>query len=136
MRYCNINDVIQLTGARPEIFNLQKTDTIKFEAILYEWIGQASDMITRFCNQTFQKPIPPTVRNVAVRLTSNIIALAVSRRDTPLIKVDDWNIKITDTNVFTTSLKRDLRDSNLVTTRTTDLNRIQLFTVRARERRR
>jgi len=37
-----------------------------------------------------------------------MVALAVARRETALVKVNDWTIKISDDNVFNDSLKADL----------------------------
>ena len=53
--------------------------------------------------------MPGAVSNVCLRLTANMVALAVARRETALVKVNDWTIKISDDNVFNDSLKSDLK---------------------------
>ena len=35
--------------------------------------------------------------------------LAIQRRDTPIIKVNDWNIQTVPSDIFTDDLKEDLR---------------------------
>ena len=49
------------------------------------------------------------MKNVCVRLTSNIIAFNYKRRDNPIRKVNDYQLKVFESDVFTDDLKTDLK---------------------------
>lgn len=38
-----------------------------------------------------------------------MVAFAIARRDTPVIKVDDWNIQMLSSEIFSHDLKEDLQ---------------------------
>ena len=48
------------------------------------------------------------MKNVAIRLVANMIALHTARRDTPITKVNDWSVTIISSRIFTDDLKEDL----------------------------
>ena len=50
----------------------------------------------------------PALQNICNRLVGNMHVLAVSRRDTPIIKVNDWTVKSVPSVVFTDDIKSDL----------------------------
>lgn len=109
--FCKVEDVITFTGLKPKHLALPpETDADEFEGIIVDWILQAEDMITSYTHNKFESDVPLTVTNVCIRLTSNIVALAQARRDTPIVKHDDWNKdNIVSSNVFTSDLKADLQ---------------------------
>ena len=102
--------VIQFTGLKPQHLNLEKSDTTTLNSILADWILQAESLILTYCHM---KPIEdasvsPALKNVCLRLTSNMVSLAVQRRDNPIIKVNDWTIQQVSSDIFTDDLKEDL----------------------------
>lgn len=101
-------ELIQLTGAKPQTFRLEKNDTEGLENILNEWIIQSEGLITSYCNNQFTEEVPLAVKNVCLRLSSNMVAFAQARKDTPLIKVNDWTTQIISSGIFTEDLKDDL----------------------------
>lgn len=109
--FCEVEDVITFTGLKPKHLALPpEKDKDEFEAIIVDWILQAEDMITNYTHNDFKSEVPLAVKNVCIRLTSNIVALAQARRDTPIVKHDDWNKdNIVSSNVFTSDLKADLQ---------------------------
>ena len=76
--------------------------------MIQEWISQSTALIKSYCNNQFKNEIDEAVKNVCLRLTSNMIALAIARRDTPITKVNDWTITITNSEIFSKDLKEDL----------------------------
>lgn len=104
-------DVIQFTGVKPKTFRFEKDDTNGLSRLLEKWIRQSESLICTYCNYDFDKQeedIPEAVQNVCLRLTANMVALAQARKDTPLIKVNDWSIQTVSSDIFTEDLKDDL----------------------------
>lgn len=129
MTYCTPEELRQFTGASPENFRLEKTDEEGLLSLLQTWINQSKGLIDSFCHQNFDTETPPAISNVCLRLASNMVALAVSRRDTPLIKVNDWSIKISSSNVFSEDLKADLRDGGFVLDKSTKSDSIDFLAI-------
>lgn len=111
MSYTTVEEVQQLTGIKPSQLHLPKSDESEEELakILTNWITQAEDLINKYCNNPdiIENP-PSSVCNVCLRLVSNMVAFAIARRDTPVIKVDDWNVQMLSSEIFSQDLKQDL----------------------------
>lgn len=107
--FCTVQEITQFTGLKPRHLGLTNESTEEFEKIITDWISQAENLITTYTNNKFSSEVPLAVKNVCIRLTANIVALAQARRDTPLIKHDDWNVSIIGSNIFTDDLKNDLQ---------------------------
>lgn len=102
--------VINFHGLKPKNFNLEKTDTTGLANIITEWINQGQSLINTYCHREYtSQTVTPAIQNVLLRLVSNMCTLAIQRRDTPIIKVNDWNIQTVPSDIFTDDLKEDLR---------------------------
>ena len=120
--------VINFHGLKPKHFNLDKEDTGKLEQIVMEWILQSQDLINSYTHRQFtDENVKPAVQNVCLRLTSNMVALAIQRRDSPIIKVNDWTIQSVSSDVFTDDLKADL--SPFVIDHSTVSDHIDIFAI-------
>lgn len=75
---------------------------------LKKWISQSEDMIKSYTNNKFSDEVPDTVKNVCLRLTANMISLAIERRDAPRTIVTDWGTRVSSSKIFTEDLKEDL----------------------------
>ncbi|MDO5841703.1 MAG: hypothetical protein Q4Q24_00345 [Methanobrevibacter ruminantium] len=109
--WVNADEIIEFTGVKPKTFRLEKDDTNGLSVLLEKWIGQSESLICSYCNYDFNKEedeVPPAVQNVCLRLTANMVALAQARKDTPVVKVNDWSIQTVGSDVFTDDLKDDL----------------------------
>ncbi|AIS32484.1 phage-related protein [Methanobacterium formicicum] len=110
MTYCTVDEIIGLTGVSPKKLKLDADDNDGLKNLLEKWISQAESLIDSHCHTTWTgTDIPGAVSNVCLRLVANMVALAVARRETALVKVNDWTIKISDDNVFNEALKADLK---------------------------
>jgi hypothetical protein len=108
--YCTTEEVIGLTGVTPKKLKLDEDDNDGLHTLINTWISQAESLINGYCHTKWDETsVPGAVSNVCLRLTANMVALAVARRETALVKVNDWTIKISDDNVFNDSLKSDLK---------------------------
>ena len=108
--WISVEDVKAFHGLKPQHLNLDKTDNDGLDAIVSDWILQAQDLINTYTNRTYSDDtVRPAVKNVCLRLTSNMVSLAVQKRDTPIIKVNDWTIQNVPSDIFTDDLKMDLK---------------------------
>lgn len=104
----NIDELKTFTGIQPKHLNYSNEDVDKFNEILQEWISQSESLIKSYTHNNFHDEIPAAVKNVCLRLTANMIALAIERRDTPRTKVTEWKIHVSSSDIFTSDLKEDL----------------------------
>lgn len=104
------DDVINFHGLKPQHLNLNKDDTNTLKTILEDWISQSESLILSYCNirSINDADVSDALKNVCLRLTSNMVSLAIQRRDNPIIKVNDWTIQNIGSDIFTEDLKKDL----------------------------
>lgn len=111
--WISVDNVINFTGLKPQHLNIKKDDTdadTKLEAIITDWILQSQDLINVYTNRNYtSSTIRPAIANVCLRLTSNMVSLAIQKRDNPIIKVNDWSIQNVPSDIFTEELKIDLK---------------------------
>ena len=111
--WISVDDVIAFHGLKPQHLNIPKTDehaADKLEAIVTDWILQSQDLINMYCNRHYtSETVRPAVQNICLRLTSNMVSLAIQKRDNPIIKVNDWTIQNVPSDIFTDDLKEDLK---------------------------
>jgi len=105
----DVDEVIDFHGLKPMNLGYDKDDTEKLCETVTDWISQCEDLIKQYCNNKFTDNVPGAVKNVCLRLVSNMITLAIQKRDTPIIKVNDWQIKPISSDIFTQDLKDDLK---------------------------
>ena len=103
------SSIINFHGLKPKQFNLDKTDTTGLHNMLCEWIRQCQSIIETYTHRDYiPATVPGAVQNILLRLTSNMVTLAVQRRDSPIIKVNDWTVSTVPSEIFTDDLKHDL----------------------------
>lgn len=108
--WISVEDVIDFHGLKPQHLNLEKENTAKLEEIVSDWIIQAQDLINTYTNRNYtDENVKPSVQNVCLRLTSNMVSLSIQKRDSPIIKVNDWTITNVPSDIFTDDLKEDLK---------------------------
>ena len=111
--WISVDNVINFTGLKPQHLNIKKDDKdadAKLEAILTDWILQSQDLINVYTNRQYtSSTVRPAIQNVCLRLTSNMVSLAIQKRDNPIIKVNDWTIQNAPSDIFTDELKVDLK---------------------------
>ena len=108
--WISVDDIINFHGLKPQHLNFAKDDTGKLEEIVSGWIKQSQDLINVYTNRNYTDDnVRPAVQNVCLRLTSNMVRLAVQNRDSPIIKVNDWTITTVPSDIFTEDVKMDLK---------------------------
>ena len=108
--WISVDDVIHFHGLKPQHLNLAKDDTTILNSIITSWILQAESLIKTYCHikSISDDDVSDAMRNVCLRLTSNMVSLAIQKRDNPIIKVNDWTIQGLSSDIFTDDLKADL----------------------------
>ena len=109
--WISVENVTDFTGLKPQHLKLDKTDTQRLEEIVTEWILQSQSLIKEYTHNykdVADSEIPDAVKNVCLRLTSNMVALSVARRDTPITQPNDWTVTILSSEIFSNDLKEDL----------------------------
>ena len=108
--WISVDDVIHFHGLKPQHLNLAKDDSTKLEEILSSWILQSQSLIKTYCHikDIEDEDVSDAMANVCLRLTSNMVSLAIQKRDNPIIKVNDWTIQGLSSDIFTDDLKADL----------------------------
>lgn len=108
--WISVDDVINFTGLKPKHLNLEKDDTTGLNNIVSDWINQSQDLINMYTNRNYtDETVRDAIRNICLRLTSNMVTLAIQKRDNPIIKVNDWTIQGLSSDIFTDDLKDDLK---------------------------
>lgn len=108
--WIDVDEVKQFTGVQEKHLKLSNTDENKLDEILEKWISQSMDLIKSYTNnyRNEKDEVPDSVKNVCLRLTANMVALAIERRDTPRTIVTDWGARVSSSKIFTEDLKEDL----------------------------
>ena len=108
--WISVDDVINFTGLKPKHLNLEKDDTTGLNNIVSDWINQSQDLNNMYTNRNYTDDnVRDAIRNICLRLTSNMVTLAIQKRDNPIIKVNDWTIQGLSSDIFTDDLKDDLK---------------------------
>lgn len=128
MAWISTSDVIHFHGLKPQHLNFEKTDTEGLNTLLEKWITQAESLINTYTNRAYNDDtITPAVQNVCLRLVSNMVSLAIQKRDSPIIKVNDWTIQGLSSDIFTEDLKNDLKP--FIKDSSTEPNSIGVYTI-------
>ena len=106
--FCTVEDVKRFTGVK--LSHLKAKSEEELDSSIEDWIKQSESLIKEYCNNDFSKynPLPDAVQNICMRLTANMVTQAIARRDTPITKVNDWNISTVGSRIFTNDLKEDI----------------------------
>ena len=113
--YSSAQDVIDFTGIRPTDLNLVDitngdTAAEQLIAIVEGWLVEIKDLIDMDRNRDYasETEIPAGIHAIAKRMAANMVAQAVIRRDTPIIRIGDYAVKMVDDTILTKSIREDL----------------------------
>jgi hypothetical protein len=112
--YSSIKEIIDYTGIEPE--QIGKETAEELEEVLLGWLVQAKDLIDADRNRNFHKEVqqgvlddvPPGINNIAMRMASNMVAIAIFRRDTGVVRLNEFEVKMVKDSVFTSDIEKDL----------------------------
>lgn len=113
LAYCTKQDVKDLTNIQSKHWHKKETNPEQaLDNMLDKWIHISSSVISKYCNREWDNVdkvgsnLPSNIRLATSISVSNIIAFAQSRRDTPIINKDDWNVGFSEVNIITEEVKQ------------------------------
>lgn len=125
--YCEPEDVIIVTGITVKTFRLDSEEALT--NLVKEWIGQASALIDSYTKTTQDTDnLPLAIKNICIRVTANMVTFAESRKNSPLVKVNDWTIKTVPTEILTDDIREDLKPFTKESIRD-DKSKIDILTI-------
>ncbi len=125
--YCEPEDVIIVTGITVKTFRLESDEALT--NLVREWIGQATALIDSYTKTTQDTDnLPLAIKNICIRVTANMVTFAESRKNSPLVKVNDWTIKTVPTEILTDDIREDLKPFTKESIRD-DKSKIDILTI-------
>ncbi len=108
--YSSVDEVIAYTGVGPKDLGLEDDDTEGLKAIIEKALVEIKDIIDTYCRRGFstEQKVPGGIHKIAKEMTSDGISLAMMRRDTPIIRVDDFSIKQVQSEILTAAVREIL----------------------------
>lgn len=107
MPYSNAEDVITSAGVRPT--DLGFAVYAELEVWVDGRLEEISDLIDRHIAEEFQgEDAPAGIHGIARQMAVNLIANAVATRSTPVVRIDDWSVRVQQATVFTDDIKHSL----------------------------
>lgn len=114
MSYTTTAAVIESSGIRPADLGFD-TDP-ELEAFIDARLLEIDDLINAYTGRNFADEVtagtitsvPAGVVGVARDMGRNAVAVAVASRQTPIVRVDEWEVRIADPRIFTPAHKEAL----------------------------
>lgn len=113
--YGDIDTIIHWTGIQPG--DLGFTDDEggdsaddKLEKFIEGRLIEIKNIIDMDRNRDYleEGDVPPGINNIAMRICSNLLAHAILRRTTPIVRVEDYTVDLVEEKFLTPSIKKDL----------------------------
>jgi len=102
--YCLVQEVIDSTGVEPA--DLEKEDNLDLNVLLCDWIGQATNIIDEYLQQTFElDAVPEGIRRACIMMVSNVVGVAIQRRKAPIVRINDYSVKLVQDQMLTDEVK-------------------------------
>lgn len=111
--YSSVDELKAYSGVLPQDFGLEDeeggdTAEEKLDSLLEGWLLQVKNFIDQDRGRDYDADTPPGISNISLRMAANIIAQAQMRRESPVVTVENFNIKLVYDRIFTTDIKEDL----------------------------
>lgn len=106
--YSSAADVRQYSQIAPGDLGFESEQDLDtwIEARLVE----ISDMIDEYCERSWTpEEAPKGIHGIAREMGRNVVSLSVTSRETPVVRVDDWRVRMVEPEILTTAIRRALR---------------------------
>lgn len=111
--YGDLDKMLQTSGIYPADFGLEDADNDGLKDLLTHWYQEAKGIIDRHRRRDFLEEadndpseVSTVIHHVADRLVANMIALYQARRGSPVVRVGDYEIRMTDDRILTPDIER------------------------------
>ena len=125
MKYCNIEDVKNLSRVTPNKLGLPKENTEQLDTIIDSWIMEASALIDDYTENPlttdeYDNKVTKyyVYKNICTRIVANMCALSAAYKSHSVVKVNDWTIRTVPSEIFPTAMKEELKGYQTATTGT------------------
>lgn len=104
--YSSAKEVIAYTGVRPEALRCDSDAAL--ESLLESWLVQIKSLIDADRGKSYDTDTPAGIHNIAMRMCANMVALMQHRAQSPIVRVDDFTVRMVSDEIFTPAIRRDL----------------------------
>ncbi len=106
--YSSAADVIQFTGVQPE--DIGASNKAELETWITARLEEIKDIIDQDRGRDYhaEGAVPKGIDHIALRIAGNLIGHAVMRRETPIVRIDDFTIRMIEDQVLTEAIQADL----------------------------
>lgn len=107
--YSSAADVIGYTGVTPDDLNL--ANDVELTNAIDGWLTQVTDLINEDRGRDFAADgaeVPPGIHNIAMRACANMVMLAMQRRQSGVVQVSDYSVRMVQDTVFSKAIREDL----------------------------
>ena len=113
--YGEVGTIIHWTGIQPGDLGYEdveggKTADAQLEEFIEDRLVEIKSIIDQHRNRDYlaEGDVPPGITNIAMRICSNLLAHAVLRRTTPIVRVEDYAVDLVEEKFMTKSIRDDL----------------------------
>ncbi len=101
-------DVRQYTQIKPRDVGFEEVEEL--DAWIEDRLVEIADYIEVYCDRTWEPDeVPSGIHGAAREMARNMLMLMVSSRETPVVRIDDWNVRIANPEILTSEIRRVLR---------------------------
>jgi len=112
--YSTVQEVLTLTGLKPKDLGLETQQQL--DDTITGWLVDIKDFIDTNRNRNYHDEVaqglramvPPGIHQIALRAAGNMAAVAILRRETPIVKQEDFTVRLVDDQVFSEAIRHDL----------------------------
>jgi hypothetical protein len=107
--YSTAASVKTRTGAKPEDLGLE--DDAALDAFVEEVLGEVTDLLDRAMRKSYLEadPIPAGLNGIAADAASNALREMVATRQTPVVRIDDFVVRVIQSNIMTPDIVKRLK---------------------------
>jgi len=114
-KYSSADEVVRATGVQAE--DLGFANNYELKQWLNDRLVEIKSLIDADRNRDYhaevkrgeRDQVPPGIEGIALRMAGNLVAHIIARQQTPVIRVDDWQVRVAEDQVFTNAIKKDLQ---------------------------
>lgn len=110
--YGTVADVKAWSGVVPRSLGLdgEEDPDAALDTLLEKWLTQVKAFIDADRGRAFEEGDSelPIIENISVRMAVNMVRMAELQRSGSVIRVDNYEVHVTEPSIFTEPIRRDL----------------------------
>jgi hypothetical protein len=108
--YGSAEAVITRTGVKPEDLGFDGLETGRLEDFLEELLTEMSDLMDRSMRKSYlAETIPAGLNGLAADIAADAVREMVATRQTPVVRIDDFAVRVIRTNVFSPDAEKRMK---------------------------